>query len=76
MQHAMRMRRVMLSCVACPALQYVSTLSRKRHDLKKKLLNIQPVFLFSLKLLPETFLIVRRIERHMIKNYIGLARFE
>jgi len=30
------------------------------------------VFLFSLPVLPETFLILRRIERDMIKIYIGL----
>jgi hypothetical protein len=38
---------------------------------KKKLLNKQCVFWFSLQLLPETFLILRRNEREMIKMYIG-----
>ena len=31
-QHAMRMRRIVLSSVACPAVQYFSTLSNKRQD--------------------------------------------
>jgi len=31
-QHAMRMHRMLLSSVACPALQYVSTLSQEWHD--------------------------------------------
>jgi len=35
-QHAKRMTPIMSSSVACPALTYFSTLSHRRHDLKKK----------------------------------------
>ena len=35
-QHAMRMRRIMLSSMACPALQYFTTLSHKRHGFRNK----------------------------------------
>jgi len=35
-QHAMRMLRIMLSSVACPAIAYFSTLSHKRHDFRQK----------------------------------------
>jgi len=35
-QHAKRMRRIILSPVYCPALQYFSTLYHKRHDFREK----------------------------------------
>jgi hypothetical protein len=35
-QHAMHMRRIRLSSVACPVLPYFSALSHKRHDFRKK----------------------------------------
>jgi len=34
MQHAMRMRRVILSYVVCPTLQYFSTLSHERDEFR------------------------------------------
>jgi len=57
-----------LSSVACPALQYFSTLSPKRYDFREKLLNTKHVLWLYLKLLAETFLILRITERGMIKN--------
>jgi hypothetical protein len=67
-QHVKRMRRIILSPVACPAVPYFSTLSHKRHDFqeKKKLFNMKCVFWFSLQLLSETFLILRKIQRDII----------
>ena len=48
MQHAKRMCCILLSPVACLALQNFSTLSNQRNDIQKKtLLNKNPVFLFS-----------------------------
>ena len=54
-QHAKHMRSIILTSVACLALPYFSTLSRKRHDFRKQLLNIKCMFGFSLQLLSETF---------------------
>jgi hypothetical protein len=64
-----------LSSVAFPALKYYSPLSYKRHDYqKKKLLSIQRVFWFSLQLLSETFLILRRNERDVINVYWSVCK--
>jgi len=64
------MQCAILSCVICPAVQYFSTLSNKRHDLKKNIFNLKCVR-FSVQLLSETF-ILRIIERDMVKICIGL----
>jgi hypothetical protein len=61
----MRMRPIILSCVACLALPYLSTLSDKNTNLETDLLNIKCVFWFSLKRLFETFLILE-IQRDII----------
>ena len=35
-QHAKRMRHILLPSVSCPDIPYFSTLSRKRHDFREK----------------------------------------
>ena len=56
--------------VACQAVQYFSTLSHKRHDFRKKLLNIKCVFSCALQDLSITFIILRRIKGNIIiKEY-------
>ena len=42
-QHVVRMRRIVLSSVACPVLPRFST-SHKRHDFRKNILNGKCVF--------------------------------
>jgi len=55
--------------VACLALSHFPTLSHKRHDFRgEKILNIKCVFCFSLNLLSETFLTLRRIQPVNIIN--------
>jgi hypothetical protein len=56
-----------LSSVACPALQYFSTLSHKGMILDKTLLDIKCVISISLQLLSETFH-MRRIQRKITKK--------
>jgi len=55
-----------LSSVACPAVQYYTTLSPERHDLKT-VEHKMCIFIFSTNLF-ETFLTPRRNERDMAKN--------
>ena len=38
-QHAMRMRHIILSSVACHAVQYFTTLFHKRYDFRKKVIQ-------------------------------------
>jgi len=60
-QHTKRMLPIILS-VVCSALQYFSTFSHKRHRCRKKKSWDVKYVLISLKLLSETFVILRRNE--------------
>jgi hypothetical protein len=47
-QHAQRMRSIILLSVGCAALPWLSMMSHKRHDFgTRKLLNMIPVLIFS-----------------------------
>ena len=83
-QHAKRMGRIISSSVASLAPSYFSTLSHKRHDFRKTLLNTKCVFWVSVQLLSKMSFILRRIQRDVIINVktslcevpVILARFQ
>jgi len=67
-QHEKRTRRVIWSSVACLTVPHSFTLSHKRHDFGKEILNAKRVFLSLSTLLSETFFILRSTERDVIIN--------
>ena len=67
-QHAMRMLRIILSSVTYLALPHFTLLSLKLNNFRKRLWNPKFVFVCSLQVLSETFLILRRIQRDIIIN--------
>ena len=69
-QHAMCMRHIVIGDLPGSKI-FFHIISHAAQFYIKKLLNIKGVFLFSLHLLSETFLILRITERNMIKMYIG-----
>jgi hypothetical protein len=67
-QHAMSMRHIILPSVACLASPYFSTLSHKRHDLRKNVIELKMCVLNLLQVLSQTFLILKIIWRDIIIN--------
>jgi hypothetical protein len=72
-QHAVRMRRIVLSSVACLALQYFSTLSQKRYDFRKKVMEHKMcVFIFSVTFGWNIYYSKKKLSEVWSKVYIGL----
>jgi len=68
-EHAKRMRRTILTSVACQvALFHIISKSTRISKKKKKKPNIKCMFSFPLQLLSKTFVILRRIHRDTITN--------
>jgi hypothetical protein len=58
--------------MACPALQNFSTLSHKRHDFRENVIEYKMRVLIFSTTLSAVFIILRRTERDMTKDYNGL----
>lgn len=73
-QHAKRVRRVLLLSVACLVQPYFSTSCHKRHDFRggKKILNIYYVFWLSLQLLFKHLSFYEEYSEVLLKRYIPL----
>jgi hypothetical protein len=67
-QHSTRMCHIVTSFVAFLAPRYFSKSSHKRHDLRKKLLNIKCMFRYPVQLLSKTFFIIIRIWPDIVTN--------
>jgi hypothetical protein len=66
--HALRMRHIVNSGLPYSTIFLTHCLINGRIFEKKRVLNIKFVFELLLQFLSETFIIVRRTERDMIKN--------
>ena len=69
--HAKRMRLIILSYVARPALPLISVVSHKQHDFSKKIIEHKMYASISTAKFSEAFLILRRIKRDIIINVHG-----
>ena len=68
-QHSVRMRRIILSSVACPPLYNIFPhYFINGTTFGKTLLHIKYIFIFSITFFSETFLILRKTEGDTIIN--------
>jgi hypothetical protein len=71
--HAKPMLRIILSSVACAALPYFSTLSKKWHDFREKVIEHKLCVLIFHTHLSEKFFIPRRIQRDISTNMLTFS---
>ena len=65
-KHAMYMHRIVICGLSDSTALFHIT--HKQHNFREKIIQRKMCVLFSLKLMPETFVILRRNERDMTKN--------
>jgi hypothetical protein len=66
--NAKRLRCIIVQIMASLAVPYISTLPHKRHEDREKCIERKMSVLICYKILTETFLILRRIQRDIITN--------
>jgi hypothetical protein len=71
-QHAMRMRHIILSSVVCPAVQFIFTLPHERKIFQNKVLNTKYIFCLSLHLRLKHFSFQEEMSEIWSKMFIGL----
>jgi hypothetical protein len=71
-QNVMRMRNIFICGLPCSTV-FFHIISKTSRFSKKKLFNINWVFLSPLQLLSQTFFNPRRTERHMIKKVYSFS---
>ena len=67
-QHVMRMRHINIWNLLGSTVAYFRRLTQNRHDFRGGGLNVKCMFWFSLQHLSKTILILRRIQRRMLKK--------
>jgi hypothetical protein len=63
-----RTRLLLFSYLACPAVPCFSTLPHKQQDFRKKTFEYEVCVLTFFKILSETFIILRRLQRDIVIN--------
>jgi len=72
MKRAKRMRRIILSTVLCPAVPYFSTLSHKRHDFNKNIIDHEMSFDFRYSFCLKSFSFQEKLSELLPWMCIGL----
>jgi len=73
-QQAIRMRRIIFSFVACPAIQYFSALSHKWHDFRRNVIEHKMCLFIFFTTVSKIFLTVRIIHPDIINVHTSSCK--